>query len=152
MINVSGASGEKAMTLGFLSPDRLLKLKQELPGWELDQVHIDKYHVMFWFEGGNCLLNVAFRFSYRASDSSFSYVYDVQAPGDRKSIVVDGLLRRAIAGVEAHGERQLDLIFDSGDILQVHDSSEMRSAWFYRYDPKTRRTVWFVEDIEPEEA
>ena len=29
---------------------------------------------------------------------------------------------------------------------------EMRSVWFYRYDAKSRRVVWFVEDIEPEEA
>ena len=140
------------MTLGLTSPNRLLRLKQELPGWALYQVHIDKYHVMFWFEDGNCLLNVAFRFSCRASDSSFSYVYDVQAPGDRKFIVVDGLLRRSIAVVEAHDERHLDLIFDSGEVLQVHDSPEMRSAWFYRYDTKSRRVLWSVEDIEPEEA
>jgi hypothetical protein len=152
MISFAGGSGETAMTLGFRSSDRLLKLKQELPGWALDQVHIDKYHVMFWFEDGNCLLNIAFRFSYRASDNSLSYVYDVQGPGDRKSLVVERLLRRSIAAVESHDERHLDLIFESGDILQVHDSPEMRSAWFYRYDPKSRRVEWFVEDIEPEEA
>src|SRR5882672_5266201 len=131
-VTFAPGSSETAMTLGFRSPDRLLKLKQELPGWELYQVHIDKYHVMFWFEDCHCLLNVAFRFSYCASDGSISYVYDVQAPGDRKSLAVDELLRRSIAAVEAHDERRLDLIFDSGDVLQVHDSPEMRSAWFYR--------------------
>jgi hypothetical protein len=152
VIGFAGASGETAMTLGFASPDRFLKLKQELPGWALYQVHIDKYHVMFWFEDGHCLMNVAFRFSYHTSDGSFSYVYDVQAPGDRKSLVVERLLRRSIAVVEANDERHLDLVFESGDVLRVHDSPEMRSAWFYRYDPKSRRVIWFVEDVEPGEA
>jgi hypothetical protein len=37
-------------------------------------------------------------------------------------------------------------------LLEKNDKCpEMRSAWFYRYDAKGRRVVWFVEDIEPEE-
>jgi hypothetical protein len=140
------------MTLGFSSPERLRKLQQELPGWELYQVQVDKYHVMFWFENGHCLLNVAFRFSFRSSDGSIDYVYDVQAPGDRKFLNVDAILRRPVHVVQALDERQLGLIFDTGDTLVIHDSPEERSAWFYRYDPKNRslgHLLWAVDDEEP---
>jgi len=41
------------MTIGFL-PDRVRTLREELLTWELYQVEIDKYHVMFWFENGHC--------------------------------------------------------------------------------------------------
>jgi hypothetical protein len=138
------------MTIGFL-PDRVQKLRQELLSWNLYQVEIDKYHVMFWFENGHCLLNVAFRFSFRSADSSVEYVYDVQAPGDRKFLNVGSILRRSIQSVDALGERQLALQFDSGDTLIIHDSAEMRSAWFYRYDPTDHNAalLWFVEDLEP---
>ena len=139
------------MTLGFSSPDRIDKLNQELPTWELHQVHVDKYHVMFWFESGHCLLNAAYRFSYRSADGSIGYVYDVQAPGNRKSLNIDSILRHRIAAVKALDERQLGLTFDTGDTLVIHDSPEQRSAWFYRYDPKYHRSrlLWAVDDDEP---
>ena len=141
------------MTLGF-SGERLQSLKKELCTWELYQVEIDKYHVMFWFENGHCLLNVAFRFSFRSADASTSYVYDVQAPGDRKFLNVDSILRRRIASVEASDERQLTLLFESGDTLVVHDSPELRSAWFIRYDPTDHngRLIWGDNDLEPHEV
>ena len=141
------------MTLGFASPDRLRKLKEELSTWELYQVEIDKFYIMFWFEHGHCLLNIAFRFSFCSSDRSVEYVYDVQAPGDRKFLNVDSILRRPIKTVEALDERRLALTFDTGDTLVVHDSPAMRSAWFYRYDPSDHnaRLLWFVDDKEGEE-
>lgn len=40
------------MTLGFSEASRLQKLKDELLTWELYQVEVDKYHVMFRFESG----------------------------------------------------------------------------------------------------
>ena len=99
--------GPKAvtMTLGFTSLDRLGKLRQELPSWTLYQIPVDKYHVMFWFEDGNCLLNVAFRLSYRSADGSIEYVYDVQGPGGRKFLNVDSILRRSIKTVDAVDRR-----------------------------------------------
>jgi hypothetical protein len=138
------------MTLGFSSPERLQKLKSELPSWELYQVQVDKYHVMFWFENGHCLLNVAFRFGFRSFDGAIEYVYDVQAPGDRKFLNVDPILRRAITAVNALDERRLGLVFDSGDTLVVHDSPEYRSAWFYRYSSNDHRwpMLWAVDDEE----
>lgn len=141
------------MTLGFASSERLQKLKEELLKWELYQVEIDKYHVMFWFENGHCLLNVAFRFSYLSSDGSINYVYDVQAPGNRKSLNVDPILRRPIVEVEALDERKLALLFDTGDTLVIHDSPMTRSAWFYRYDSRDHNAalLWFDEDVEGED-
>src|SRR5262245_55125918 len=139
------------MTLGYASPERLRKLEEELTGWELYQVQVDKHHVMFWFENGHCLLNVAFRFSFCSGDRSLEYVYDVQAPGDRKFLNVDSILRHPITTVEALDERQLGLIFDTGDTLVIHDSPEDRSAWFYRYDPTNHSgpLLWAVDDEEP---
>jgi hypothetical protein len=140
-----------SMTLGFSAPERLDKLKQELPTWELYQAHVDKYHVMFWFENGRCLLNVAFRFGFRSADGSIDYIYDVQAPGNRKLLNLDSILRHRIVSVEALDERHLALTFDTGDALVIHDSPEERSAWFYRYDPQNHRgrLLWSVEDDEP---
>lgn len=41
-------------------------------GWELDQVTIDMYHVMFLFDGGLGLLNVADQFSLRTLGGAVS--------------------------------------------------------------------------------
>jgi hypothetical protein len=145
------------MTLGFSEPQRLLNLKGELVGWELYQVTIDKYHVMFWFENGYCLLNAAFRFSVRSADRSCEDVYDVQAPGDRKAVNLDQLLRRPIASVDASGERQLVLTFDSGVALIIHDDPRSRSAWFYRYNGNAlaanvpTSVIWSEDDEEGED-
>lgn len=139
------------MTIGFSSPERVSKLQQELLTWELYQVGIDKYHVMFWFEGGLCLLNAAFRFSFRSSDGSLEYVYDVQAPGDRKTLNVESILRHRVMSVEALDERRLALVFDTGDTLIIHDNPKMRSAWFMRFDPKNRNYLWVEEDADGEE-
>ncbi len=140
------------MTLGFSSPDRLRKLKEELVTWCLYQVQVDKYHVMFWFENGHCLLNIAFRFSFRSSDGAIKYVYDVQGPGNRKFLNVDTILRHRVTAVEALDDRQLSLVFDTGDTLVIHDSSEDRSAWFYRYNGENHAgsLLWAVDDEEPD--
>lgn len=105
---------------------------------------------MFWFEDGHCL-NVAYRFGFHSADRSVEYVYDVQAPGDRKFLNVDSILRRSIRAVEALDERQLALTFDSGDTLVIHDSAKMRSAWFYRYQPNNGPPLWSKDDIEGED-
>jgi hypothetical protein len=145
------------MTLGFSEPERLLKLKAELMGWELYQVTIDKYHVMFWFENGYCLLNAAFRFSVRSADRAHEEVYDVQAPGDRKAVNFNQLLRRPIVSVEASGDRQLVLTFDSGAALVIHDDPRSRSAWFCRYNGDAlagnapTSVIWGEDDDEGED-
>jgi hypothetical protein len=141
------------MTLGFSKAERLRKLQQELVTWELYQVEIDKYHLMFWFENGHCLLNVAYRFGFRSADGSVEYIYDVQAPGHRKSLNVDSILRHPIRAVEALDDQQLALTFDNGDALIVHDNPKMRSAWFYRYQPTNHNSplIWFEDDIEGED-
>ncbi|HXS05823.1 MAG TPA: hypothetical protein VN723_03470 [Rhizomicrobium sp.] len=138
------------MTLGFSKAERLQKLQKELLTWELYQVDIDKHNVMFWFEDRCCLLNVAYRFGFRSADGLIEYVYDVQAPGDRKSLRVDSILRRPIKAVEALDDRRLNLTFDNGDALIIHDSPETRSAWFYRYQSQNYNgpLVWAEDDSD----
>jgi len=142
------------MTLGFSLPERVLQLRAELTSWTLYQVEIDKYHVMFWFEAGHCLMNVAYRFEFHSADGAVEYTYDVQASGDRKFLNVDSILRRPITAVNALDEHRLALDFDSGDRLVIHDDPKARSAWFYRYQPENYSALlpWFVEDVEPEDA
>jgi hypothetical protein len=139
------------MTLGFGDPHRLAKLKDQLETWELYQVEIDKYYVMFWFDNGHCLLNVAYRFEFLAATSSQSFIYDVQASGNRKFLCVDSILREKIKSVYALDNRRLAIEFKQGKLI-IHDSPEMRSAWFYRYDPidHNRQLLWFVEDEDRE--
>ncbi len=149
---ISACYPDEGMTSGFASPDRVRKITEELLGRELYQVGIDKYHVMFWFEGGLCLLNAAFRFSFRSSDGSLEYIYDVQAPGHRKTLNVESILRHRVTSVEALDERHLALVFDTGDVLIIHDNPKMRSAWFMRFDPKNKnRHLWVEDDEDGEE-
>ncbi|WP_289044262.1 hypothetical protein [uncultured Aliiroseovarius sp.] len=140
------------MTLGFSDKHRLAKLKAEMETWELYQVEIDKYHVMFWFENGHCLLNVAYRFEFESNHSSESYVYDVQATGTRKFLCVEPILREQVKSVVALDERRLALEFNQGKLI-IHDSPKMRSAWFYKYDPRDHNGPlhWLVDDEESEE-
>jgi hypothetical protein len=60
-------------------------------GWELYQVTIDKYHIMFWFEDEHALLNVADRFSFRSSDGAVNFLYEIY--GNQKSLNVDRILQ-----------------------------------------------------------
>ena len=55
------------MTLGFHEPDRQRSLLAEICGWELYQVQLDKFHVMFWFENG-CSPIPSFRKSKKAAE------------------------------------------------------------------------------------
>jgi hypothetical protein len=109
--------------------------------------------VEFWFENGHCLLNVAFRFELQSADRKFGYVYDVQAKGGRKFLNVDCLLRQKVSDVRAPNERQLEILFESGNTLIVHDNAQMRSAWFYRYNPLDHNAalLWLEEDEFGEE-
>ncbi|WP_158269955.1 hypothetical protein [Litoreibacter ponti] len=140
------------MTLGYGDPARLEKLKTELMTWELYQVTIDKYHVMLWFEGGNCLLNVSYRFEFVGKAEDQDYVYDVQASGNRKLLTVEPILRQRIKSVSAPDDRRLVLEFDGGSLI-IHDSPKMRSAWFYRYDPRDPKgaLLWSEDDEEGED-
>jgi len=97
-------------------------------GWELYQVTLDKYHVMFFFENGWQLLNVAHAFSYRSVDGAVAYTYETE--GSCKSIEVDRILRERVTRVDVRARDRLALIFANGDELTIHDSPEYRSWWF----------------------
>jgi hypothetical protein len=117
-------------------------------GWELYQVTIDKYHVMFWFENENCLLNVADRFSFTSADKTVSYIYEIY--GAQKSLNLDRILRVKVADIRIITKDQLDLVFETGDILSVYDNPEFRSWWFLggcHLDPPSQRTCWSRREI-----
>ena len=125
-----------------------------LIGWELYQVTIDKYHLTFLFENENALLNVADRCSFKSSDGTVSFSYEIY--GSHKSLNVDRILRTRIIEVCIITGDQLDLVFENGDILSVYDNPEHRSWWFLggRQDESgIRRTNWSLNigDCEPED-
>jgi hypothetical protein len=97
-------------------------------GWELYQVTIDKYHVMFFFEDGHALLNVADRFSFASADSSIRFTYEIY--GEHKFMNIDRILRSKIVAVRIVTKDQLDLVFASGDVLSIYDNPKFRSWWF----------------------
>ena len=115
-------------------------------GWQLDQVTIDKYHVMFWFENGLALLNVADRFSFHASNRSIDFVYEIY--GGQKFLNVDRILRTKIICIRVVNKDQLDLVFENGDTLSIYDNPNFRSWWFLggrELDPSTQRTDWSLD-------
>jgi hypothetical protein len=125
-----------------------------LIGWELDHVTIDKYHLMFWFENGNALLNVADRCSFKSSDGTVTFSYEIY--GSNKSLNIDRILRTKIAGIRIVTKDQFNLVFENGDVLSIYDNPEFRSWWFLggrRNDPSTQRTSWTLDigDWEPED-
>jgi len=125
-----------------------------LIGWELYQVTIDKYHLMFWFENENALMNVADRCSFKSSDGTVTFSYEIY--GSHKSLNIDRVLRTKIAEVRILTKDRLDLVFENGDVLSVYDNPELRSWWFLggrQNDPTTRRTSWslHIGDWEPED-
>ncbi len=112
-------------------------------GWELCQVTIDKYHVMFWFEDENALLNVADRFSFRSSDGVINFMYEIY--GTQKCLNVDRILRTKIVKTQTISKAQLDLVFENGDVLSIYDNPEFRSWWFLgrrQDDFPTKRANW----------
>ena len=68
-------------------------------GWELYQVTIDKYHLMFWFENKHALLNVADRCSFKSADGTVNFSYEIY--GSDKSLNVDRILRVKVAEVRS---------------------------------------------------
>jgi len=123
-------------------------------GWELYQVTIDKYHIMFWFENDSALLNVADRCSFMSADKSVSYSYEIYGP--QKSLNVDRILRVRVTDVRVITKDQLDIIFETGDILTVYDNPGFRSWWFLggrQLEPSHQVTRWSLSigDYEVED-
>ena len=118
-------------------------------GWELNQVTIDKYHVMSFFDvaGSQQLLNIAHSFSFRSADSTLSYPYEVY--GLSKMLNVESLLRQRITEVRVRSRRELVLAFENGDELTIHDDPEYCSWWFMPIsDSRTPDTPggWSISD------
>jgi hypothetical protein len=147
------------MTLGFGDPERQAKLASELVDWTLHQVAVDKYHVMFWFNDGSCLLNISWRFAYISADHLTAYIFDVQAEGGRKAFDVDRILRKQIAKIEFPDPWELHLVFENGDTLIIFYTPHLRSCWFYRWPATVGPDggskgpfAWAVDDAEPDDV
>lgn len=97
-------------------------------GWELYQVTLDKYHVIFYFNNGWSLLNVAHSFAHTCTAENIDYVYEIY--GEKKQLELDRLLRNKVDEVKIIGKDRLDLVFGTGDILSIFDSPEVTSWWF----------------------
>jgi hypothetical protein len=110
------------MTLGFGDPARRKALEDEVIGWQLYQLHIDKYHAMFWFENGWCLLNVAWRFGFISADRRLHIIFD---SGDRL-IVFD----------QPHERSCWFMHFDSAQSPT----------------PQPGKLIWSLNDLEPEDV
>lgn len=135
------------MVSGFRSADDF----RPVIGWELYQVTLDKYHVMFFFENGWQLLNVAHAFSYRSSDGSVVYTYEIN--GLNKAIEVDRILRERVMDVSVPTEDRLTLTFGNVDELTVHDTPKVQSWWFQPvFDPEDPEKAdgwnFFDEEID----
>ena len=97
-------------------------------GWELYEVTINKYHVMFYFENAWQLLNVAYAFSHRSTDGVIDYTYEIY--GAAKALQVERLILHKIVSVEVRARDQLVLRFDNGDELVILDDPNFCSWWF----------------------
>ncbi len=135
------------MVLGFHDAEEFAPII----GWELYQVTLDKYHVMFWFENGLQLLNIAHAFSHTSQDHLVSYMYEIH--GDNKRIEIDRMLREKVVDVVVRSPRRLAIIFRNGDELIVHDDPNAQSWWFTPVqnpaDPEWA-SQWGMSDIDPE--
>ena len=113
------------MAYGFRESDDF----SPILGWELEQVTIDKYHVMFHFNHGWGLLNIAHSFSLR----------------DRRALIRSFCTRsmattKPSACMTYSGNRWCALVFGqsigwtssspNGSVLTVYDEPSMRSWWF----------------------
>lgn len=112
------------MALGFSRATDL----QSILGWSLYQLTIDKFNLMFWFNDGHDLLNVAYKCSYCSVDGSLAFEFDLF--GARKWINVDRILGESVASYTVLSKSELLLSFSNGDRLSVFDDPKIRSWWF----------------------
>ena len=110
------------MALGFRD-DTIFK---PLIGWELYQVTIDKYHVMFYFNNGWALLNVAYKFALKSPEKDKN---EYEIYGDSKLLHVDPILRKEIRAIKISSIDQLDIQFSNNYVLEIYDDPDICSWW-----------------------
>lgn len=122
-----------------------------LIGWELHQVTIDKFHVMFLFNNGWNLLNVANAFSHRSKTGGISYTYSIYEDWRRNEVA--RILREKVVDVQINKPDRLTLIFSNGDEIDVHDHPDFCSWWFIPIDnpdDPNHKNSWAISDIDPD--
>lgn len=100
---------------------------EPIVGWELYQVTLDKYHVMFFFNNGHDLMNVAHSFTLGSPEGRL-YRYEIY--GANKLLNVDSILRQRVTACRVKTISDLDLHFANNYVLTVHDNPDLRSWWF----------------------
>jgi hypothetical protein len=63
---------------------------------------------------------VADRFSFTSTDKSVNYTYEIYGP--QKALNVDRILRVKVTDVRIITKDQLDVVFETGDVLSVYDN------------------------------
>jgi hypothetical protein len=115
-------------------------------GWELYQVTVDKYHIMFFFNNGRDLLNVANKFAYMSADQTINVVFEIY--GNKKLLAVDDLLRTKITAWEIISANELRLVFANGSKLSIFDDPEVTSWWFLRYEDGGLEPAFVLSDLD----
>ena len=95
-------------------------------GWELYQLTIDKFHVMFYFNNGWAFLNVAYKFALKSPEQD-KHVYEIY--GNRKLLHIDPILRCEITDVRISSIEQLDIQFSNNYVLEIYDDPDICSWW-----------------------
>lgn len=119
-------------------------------GWELYQVTLDKYHVMFLFNNGWNLMNVAAAFTHRSASDRLEYTFDIY--GERAELHLTRLLREKVTEIRIPRPDRLTLIFSNRDELDIHDDPSHQSWWFIPVDDPLRPKndhPWSISDTEP---
>lgn len=120
-------------------------------GWELYQVTLDKWHVMFLFNNGWNLLNVAAALTHRTADNGLEYVFDIY--GKRAPLRLERLLRERVVDVQVSTADRLSLQFSNDDELVIHDAPDFCSWWFIPLDNPSdplHAQSWSISDFDPE--
>lgn len=113
-------------------------------GWELYQVTLDKWHVMFFFQNGAQLLNVAYAFSHRSHDGSVDYTFEIYGP--RQELSLNRVLRQRVVAVTVPSSDRLVLRFENEDEVTIHDSPDMQSWWFMPVNSTGDTASWELSD------
>lgn len=119
-------------------------------GWELYQITLDKWNLMFLFNNGWNLLNVAAALTHRTADNAQEYTYEIY--GTRSASRLDRLLRESVIGASVAEPDRLTLEFSNQDELIIHDHPDLCSWWFTPLDnpaDPTHQHSWSISDIEP---
>ena len=134
----------------MVSKFRSAKDFEPVIGWKLYQITLDKWNLMFLFNNGWNLLNVAAALSHKTADDGLEYTYEIYGRRDR--LRLDRLLRESVISVSVLEPERLTLEFSNKDTLIIHDHPYHCSWWFTPLDnpsDPSHKHSWAISDTEP---